>query len=571
MKPMRAVPGSAFKCLWPVLALLAVLVPGRSALALAPDEIVLITNSAVPQSIELARLYAAQRGIPDGHIIELSLPTTEEMGMEHFDAGVVMPIRQYLTVNAMREKTRCLVIFYGIPLHLMPRKNNAEEAEELRQIQQELARTMTRLDDCILSLERAVVAHDRTFKPRTGSDLGSIEQRADEAMNQVSLLSPTLDPETRRALTSQAWAAVGLLGGSADTLRREQAGESPEATTVPADSPEAATRRDAREQLRAQVAAVTRETPQLLARRMDPAAREKLRRNAAGYLGLLELARLLHWQIDYLEPDTQTALDSELPLLWYDQYTHKGMLPNPLAHQHRSINTGTQTLMVMRLDAPQAGQVREMIMGSKMAERNGLSGRVVIDSRGLNPRSAKPADQGYAPYDEELRRLADLVRAKTKLSLVHDDGPETLGPGTVRDVALYCGWYRLRNYVASCTFVPGAVAFHVASYEMVSLRNPGEKGWCRGLLNDGVAATLGAVDEPTLGAFPDPEAFFGVLMTGRLTLAETYWLTNPLVSWKMVMIGDPLYRPFAAKPALRVEDLPPKVREILEPAAEPAN
>ncbi len=568
---MHAVPGSAMNRLWPVLAYLAVLVLGRSALALAPDEIVLITNSAVPQSIELARLYAAQRGIPDGHIIELSLPTTEEMGMEHFDAGVVMPIRQYLTVNGMREKTRCLVTFYGVPLHLMPRKNSAQDSEELRRIQEELTKTMTRMDNCVTSLERAVVARDATFKPKTGNDLGSIEQRADEAMSQINVLSPTLEPETRRALTSQAWAALGLLGGSADTLRREQAGESPETATVPADSPEAAARLDAREQLQAQVAAATREMPELRARRMDSAAREKLRRNTEAWMGLLELARLLHWQIDYLEPDAQTALDSELPLLWYDQYTHKGMLPSPLAYQNRSLNTGTQTLMVMRLDAPQAGQVREMIMGSKMAQRKGLTGRVVIDSRGLNPRTAKPADQGYAPYDEKLRRLADLVRAKTKLSLVHDDGPETLGPGAVRDVALYCGWYRLRNYVASCTFVPGAVAFHVASYEMVSLRNPGEKGWCRGLLNDGVAATLGAVDEPTLGAFPDPEAFFGVLMTGRLTLAETYWLTNPLVSWKMVMIGDPLYRPFAARPALRVEDLPPKIREILEPPAEPAN
>lgn len=568
---MRALPGSLVIRLWPVLATLAVLVMGRSALALAPDEVVLIANKAVPQSVELARLYAAQRGIPDGHIIELNLPVTEDMGMERFDAAVVMPIRQYLTINAMREKTRCLVTFYGVPLRLMPRKNSAGETEELRQVQQELVKTLARLDDCVIALEREVVAHDPAFKPQTDNDLGSIEQRGEQAMGRISLLSPNLDPEARRALGARARTAVGILGGLAGLLRQEQAGESPETVTAPADSPEAVAQRDAREQLQARVAAAMKETPQLLAGRMESAARQKLRENAAAWFGLLELARLLHWQIDYLEPDAISALDSELPLLWYNQYAHKGMLPNPLAHQNRSINTGTQTLMVMRLDAPQAGQVREMIMGSKVAERKGLSGRVVIDSRGMDLKSVNAADRGYAPYDEKLRRLAELVRAKTKLSLIHDDGPEVLGPAVGKDVALYCGWYKLRNYVPSCTFMPGAVGFHIASFEMISLRNPGEKGWCRGLLNDGIASTLGAVDEPTLGAFPDPEEFFGVLMTGRLTLAETYWLTNPLVSWKMTMIGDPLYRPFAAKPALRVEDLPPKIREILEPATGMAN
>lgn len=221
--------------------------------------------------------------------------------------------------------------------------------------------------------------------------------------------------------------------------------------------------------------------------------------------------------------------------------------------------------MVMRLDGPQPGLVREMIVAAKVVETKGLAGRFVIDSRGLDSRTAKPADMAYVPFDEKLRRLADLVRAKTKMSLVHDDAPEVIGPGAVGNVALYCGWYKVRHYVPCCTFVPGAIGFHVASFEMVSLHNPKENGWCRGLLNDGIAATLGPVDEPLLDAFPDPEEFFGVLMTGKTTLAEAYWLTNPVVSWKMTAVGDPLYRPFAARPALRVEDLPPNVRRILEP------
>jgi hypothetical protein len=35
-----------------------------------------------------------------------------------------------------------------------------------------------------------------------------------------------------------------------------------------------------------------------------------------------------------------------------------------------------------------------------------------------------------------------------------------------------------------------------------------------------------------------------LLVDGRLTLAECYTASMPYWSWQMVLIGDPLYRPF---------------------------
>jgi uncharacterized protein (TIGR03790 family) len=64
------------------------------------------------------------------------------------------------------------------------------------------------------------------------------------------------------------------------------------------------------------------------------------------------------------------------------------------------------------------------------------------------------------------------------------------------------------------------------------------------MLEEGVAATLGPVGEPYVQAFPVPEAFFAFLLGGDYTLAEAYFLANPYWSWKMVLIGDPLYRPY---------------------------
>src|ERR1041385_2820398 len=99
---------------------------------------------------------------------------------------------------------------------------------------------------------------------------------------------------------------------------------------------------------------------------------------------------------------------------------------------------------------------------------------------------------------------------------------------------------------------------------MLSLRADTEKGWLAGLLNGGVAATIGSVAEPYLGAFPLPDDFFPLLLTGKLTLAEVYWKTVPMASWMMVCIGDPLYTPFKATPQLTLEDLPMPLRRALD-------
>jgi hypothetical protein len=115
--------------------------------------------------------------------------------------------------------------------------------------------------------------------------------------------------------------------------------------------------------------------------------------------------------------------------------------------------------------------------------------------------------------------------------------------------------------------VPGAVGFHVASFEMVSLRDPGNNGWVRGLLNDGIAATLGPVSEPYLQAFPSPDEFFPLLLTGKLTLAEVYWKTEPMSSWRMCLVGDPLYTPFKVHPAMKVQDLPERLQPIFNNSA----
>ena len=73
----------------------------------------------------------------------------------------------------------------------------------------------------------------------------------------------------------------------------------------------------------------------------------------------------------------------------------------------------------------------------------------------------------------------------------------------------------------------------------------------------GAAATLGPVAEPYTVGFPKPAEFFGLLTTGQYTLVECYYRTLLLNSWMTVLIGDPLYNPYAHSPKLKAEQVQP--------------
>ena len=149
------------------------------------------------------------------------------------------------------------------------------------------------------------------------------------------------------------------------------------------------------------------------------------------------------------------------------------------------------------------------------------------------------------------------------MEVITNNKNELFQPGDCPDAAIYCGWYSLGNYIDAFDWVKGSVGYHIASNEAQTLKDPEKKVWCKGMLNDGIGATLGPTYEPYLPAFPRPEQFFLMLLSGKYTLAECYYATKPFNSWTMTLIGDPLYNPFKAKPGLK-EDIPGDITSFLD-------
>jgi uncharacterized protein (TIGR03790 family) len=243
--------------------------------------------------------------------------------------------------------------------------------------------------------------------------------------------------------------------------------------------------------------------------------------------------------------DSSASFDSELALVRETAYSLAGWVPNPyyLGYRGRPIkNMPSKAFLVARLDGPSKKIVSRIIDDSLAAEARGLHGTAYFDARWPDP--GKKQLSGYAFYDQSLHLAARHIKEHAVMPVTLDEKERLFQPGEAPNAALYCGWYSLGKYVDAFAWVPGAVGYHIASEECETLRKPGSRVWCKAMLEKGVAATIGPVSEPYVQAFPIPEVFFTFLISGRLTLAECYALSNPFLSWKMVLIGDPLYRPF---------------------------
>jgi uncharacterized protein (TIGR03790 family) len=242
----------------------------------------------------------------------------------------------------------------------------------------------------------------------------------------------------------------------------------------------------------------------------------------------------------------EAALDSELALVKIPDYPLNGWIPNPhfmdFKMEKLSISMD-KVLMVSRLDGPTPETVRRIINDSLEAENKGLSGTACFDARWPLPEHGQKLD-GYAFYDRSLHLAADYLDGKNRMKVVLDDAEALFRPGQCPDTALYCGWYSLGKYEDAFSWRKGAVGYHIASSECSTLRKPESQAWCKRMLEEGVAATVGPTSEPYVQAFPVPDLFFGLLVDGHLSLAECYFAATPYLSWKMVLIGDPLYQPF---------------------------
>ncbi len=553
MLPLRSFPRR--RLLQAALLVVGLACASSARAELLPAEVAVIAARGNRDSEELAKYYMKARGIPAENLCLVDVPAEEVCPRETWTWSVRPDIHKWLDEHDPKKKFRCLVTVWGVPLKIGPAEADAERIKyrqflegDRRQRFDLLKQIAAQLDalapDVAIPGEAPTADDAKPGEKPSELQLAQteLEKHLQAAQARVAQLSDDERPLAAGRLQQMATLAGGarvVLQGMERQLQL---------------TPENAELRTQYDLLRGRASGLVE--MQMLLDQMpmgyyhDALILAALERNG-GLLGTIEW---LDGQLATVEKnETGASFDSELSLvLWPDDYELLRWQPNYLRAGYEASQWPTvfRTLMVARIDAPTIKLAQGLIDSAIEVEKEGLHGKAYFDARGmakLDEPGAPPtqlAPGSYGDYDRAVLATAKGIQDQTTIDVVLNSSPDLFKAGDCPEAALYCGWYSLAKYVDAFDWQRGAVAYHLASNEAATLRDPGSQVWCKKMIEDGVAATIGPVYEPYLMAFPRPEQFFGLLLQGDLTLVECYYRTLPFNSWMMTLIGDPLYRPF---------------------------
>ena len=536
-----------------VLVLMLCIGQALSARAdLLPSQVVVVANGNSRESLEVAEHYAAKRGVPAQQIVKVNLPLDDTISRHGYEQLIVSPLRQAIQAQNLQGRIRVVVTVYGVPLRVGAPILTAAEQAVRREVGSKLEAARARLVE--VERQARVMGASRSdagskLDPNQDKNIPTYERnmvlfaQVNRTMRETLLhvrQHPPADRQSYARVESVFRAYQGLAG--VDELHQEIP-----PTGAASDRGEDARRAQQREGLQLLVGALELPVRQ---NRKELYQQVEL---VYGQYGVFALAALESAVLS--DESGDASLDSELSLLWWNRgdYPVTWRHPNPFHHTFAAAQKPTirepPVLMVSRLDAPTAELATKLVDRAIEAETHGLNGTIYLDAQGI---PAKEHPDTYTKYDQSLQALHRFLGEQSAYrSTLENTAARFDRPGQAPDVAFYVGWYRLRHYEDAFTFQPGAIGYHMASAEAVSLHQAGETGWCKNALEHGITATLGSVGEPYLDAFPEPLEFTALLMTGQYSLVEAYSLTSRWLSWRMVLIGDPLYNPWKQKPAVK--------------------
>jgi uncharacterized protein (TIGR03790 family) len=279
---------------------------------------------------------------------------------------------------------------------------------------------------------------------------------------------------------------------------------------------------------------------------------------------------------------TVSSVDSELTLLYRKLVGHSialaGREPNPyflgdkpIAEARRFSRLTSEIYLVTRLDGYSVEDVVKLIdRGVQPAQ----TGQFVLDQR----RHLLDRGGGDRWLADAAARLEPAAPGRVLLENTRELAK------TDRPVLGYYSWGSNddsnRRRGAGLTFAPGALAGMFVSTDGRTFVEPpadwvpgpsnrpagmfgsGSQSLAADLIREGATGVSAHVDEPYLDATVRPHILFPAYLAG-FNLVESFYLATPFLSWRNLVIGDPLCAPFRDAP------LPPGgVDEGVDPETE---
>ena len=530
--------------------------------ALVANEVAVIVNSEHSDSNQLAHYYCSKRNIPLQHIIELSMPLAEEVTHELYASVILPEILRQFKAAPWASQIKCLVTTMGVPLIIGNKVLTTKESGLKNKLFLHLNHSFTALGQMHEEMHQLLKKLGKDVYKENTNNLSPFKIKKDlsngiQFLNDsVKLFSAGLEavkgvdiylPENESLIQDfnqsyEKWGGKAIVFNEGkkrylamkESVIKEALGNELNVKMIHLNA------------INGELALLTASFSDLL----NMSHQRIVLIIERG--GMLEYCNALLSAMQCFDVENSlSAFDSELSLMLFDQYPTANWIHNVFRNHHSGWSNEIaqddgsliRPLMVARLDGPGIEIAKGLVDLAIAGESHLLKGTAYLDARGIFKEKNKRGSYGY--YDQSLRDLAPLLRSQTNLKVVLDDKMALFIKGRCLDTTLYCGWYSVREYVDSFKFNPGAVGYHLASHECETLRVSilDSNIWCKRMLEHGITATIGPVAEPYLQAFPNPKGFFTELTSGKYCLVECYYHTKPFNSWRMVLVGDPLFKP----------------------------
>lgn len=107
------------------------------AFSLEPKQILIIANSDVAASAQIAEYYCAKRGVPKNNILALPLGTnlSDTITRNNYEKQLAEPIRKELYKRMFTDEIKCLLTTYGVPIKVARRGQLKDREGKLKQLE----------------------------------------------------------------------------------------------------------------------------------------------------------------------------------------------------------------------------------------------------------------------------------------------------------------------------------------------------------------------------------------------------------------------------------------------------
>ncbi len=377
----------------------------QSALALAPEDLLVVYNHNVPASKTVAQYYATKRGVPFSNLIGVFVPETEHMDWSTFESIMLPEIRLFVKRFQKAGKTPAILLVYGIPIRIQGKNTMSpnspftsvavKKVKEYKGIVLQLIRQLNQLTK---GKQPAT-----SFNPQNGTK-SLLDTAQKSLLNAIKYLNTTNSDINERENKIKIASLIIRLAGTSPIAKRIIGISKKASKEVLAILKQ--------DNLLKWNAILEEQLVEIQFRGILPEEALQIATTIRIVNGLI--GELKFWegqQKANLDKMTSASVDSELTLLLRNKYPLAKWLPNPHLINFNYLPIIKQirekTIMVGRLDGPTPDLAKRLVDDAIAVEKTGLTGTLYIDARGMK------GEDSYSLYDKHLRNLYKIIKEKS--------------------------------------------------------------------------------------------------------------------------------------------------------------